>query len=89
MGALVSRSISDEVFVSYDISLTNQDMIVIQGENKIKMEEMAKEIRETNKHSNFKECEMTYKNENKRWYQEFYFQRYKSKAVKIAHFSEY
>lgn len=84
--------ILDQVFVSYDISLTNQDMIIIQGENKIKVDEMATEIRELNKNSPFKECDAIYDDKNKRWRQEFYFHRNKSKVptmVKISHFSEY
>jgi ribosomal protein L6P/L9E len=83
--------ISDHVFVSYDVSLTKQDMIIIQGENKDKLQEMAIQIRELNKNSEFKECEITFDEQNKKWRQEFYFQRRKAKLpnVKIAHFSEF
>jgi ribosomal protein L6P/L9E len=90
-GSKTQHDISDKVIVSYDVSLTNQDMIIIQGQNKVKMEEMAIEIRNLNKNSEFKECEVTYDEENKRWRQEFYFHRRKAKVptVKIAHFSEY
>ncbi len=90
MGGLGSK-ISNEVFVSHDVSLTNQDMIILQGENKSKVEEMAIEVRELNKNSEFKECEVIYNNESKRWRQEFYFHRYKAKLpmVKITDFTEY
>jgi hypothetical protein len=83
--------LSNQVFVSYDVSLTNQDMIIIQGENKLKVNDMAIEIRELNRNSEFKECEISFDEDTKRWRQEFYFHRRQAKlpTVKIAHFSEF
>ncbi len=71
----MGNSMSNEVHVFKDSTFYNDEIIIIEGENKTKVQDMALEICKLNKIVYFKQSDLMYNANKHKWCQEFYFHK--------------